>query len=342
MTEHKVAVVILNFNGIHFLKQFLHITVKHSANAKIIVADNASTDNSVIFVKENYPNIEIITNSKNNGYAGGYNHALKKVNASYYVLLNSDIEVTEHWLEPIIKAMDEDKSIAACQPKLLDYKNKAFFEYAGAAGGFIDKYGYPFCRGRVFNTIEKDEGQFDTSTEIFWASGACLFVRASAFWEVNGFDEWYFAHMEEIDLCWRLKNIGYKIMNISASKVYHIGGGTLSKYSSQKTFLNFRNNLSTLTKNAEGTALLLKIIYRLFLDGVAGIKFLVEGQPKHTFAVLKAHFAYYVKLGYILKERKKMKLKNNFCNATTGIYNSNIVFDYFLKKKKTFKKFKQF
>ena len=227
-TPTKVAVVILNYNGIHWLKKFLGNVVEKSVDVQVIVADNASTDNSVSYVSTNFPSVKIVQNKSNGGHAGGYNNALQQISAEYYILLNSDVEVTENWISPIIDLMDKDKSIAACQPKIKKYDDKNSFEYAGACGGYIDKYGYPFCRGRVFESLEKDKGQYDDTTEVFWASGACLFLRSDAFYEVGGFDWDFFAHMEEIDLCWKLKNKGYKIMCEPKSIVFHVGGGTLN------------------------------------------------------------------------------------------------------------------
>ncbi|MES2567473.1 MAG: glycosyltransferase family 2 protein [Bacteroidota bacterium] len=334
MINNKVAVVILNWNGRSFLEKFLPIVVEFSPDTHIVVADNQSSDDSVIFIKNNFPEVSVILNPGNDGFSKGYNLALKQIEAKYYVLLNSDVEVTENWINPIIQLMDLDEKIAACQPKILDYKNRSKFEYAGAAGGFIDKYGYPFCRGRIFNEIEEDKGQYDSATEVFWATGACMFIRAEVFWKVGGFDNDYFAHMEEIDVCWRMKNIGYKIFVEPKSIVYHVGGGTLNKLSPRKTFLNFRNNLTTLTKNAASSFLFLKILYRLILDGVAALKFLFEGNGSHVIAVLKAHGSYYAHLGSTLKKRKQMKDMPGFRDATTGVYRKNIVYWHFVKGKK--------
>jgi GT2 family glycosyltransferase len=304
MITDQIAVVILNWNGQKFLEQFLPKVIQYSSIAKVCVADNQSSDDSVAFVKKHFPEVIIIQNTSNNGFAGGYNVALKQINAEYYVLLNSDVEVTEHWLEPTIALMDSNKNIAACQPKILDYNHKHLFEYAGAAGGFIDKYGYPFCRGRVFNDLEEDKNQYNDAVEVFWATGACMFVRAEAFWKVGGFDIDYFAHMEEIDLCWRLKNIGYQIYTEPKSLVYHVGGGTLHKLSPTKTYLNFRNNLTTLTKNSSPRFLFFKILYRMVLDGIAAYKFLFEGKGAHFIAVAKAHVSFYAQLSSTLKKRK--------------------------------------
>lgn len=331
MQLDRVAVVILNWNGKAFLEKFLPLVIKYSGNAKIYVADNNSTDESLVFLRSHFPQVSIIINPSNDGFAKGYNLALKQIQAEYYVLLNSDVEVTEHWIEPIIELMDADKTIAACQPKILDFNKKNKFEYAGAAGGFIDKYGYPFCRGRIFNELEEDQHQYDTSMEVFWATGACMFVRSESFWKVGGFDDDYFAHMEEIDVCWRMKNIGYKVYVQPKSFIYHVGGGTLNKLSPRKTFLNFRNNLITITKNASPKALLLKILYRMLLDGVAAFKFLFEGSVTHFMAVIKAHFSFYVHLPSTFKKRKAMKALSGFNYATTGVLVKNIVFLHFVK-----------
>ncbi len=336
MSVPSVAIVILNFNGRSFLEKFLPNVIAHSEPHQIYVADNGSTDDSVSFLKTTFTQVKIIDNKINYGYAQGYNAALTSVNADYYILLNNDVEVTANWIEPIIALMENDKKIAACQPKLLDHNNKSLFEYAGASGGFIDKYCYPFCRGRIFNVLEEDKKQFDNSAEIFWATGACMFARSSAFWEVGGFDGDYFAHMEEIDLCWRLKNIGYSIYAEPKSTVYHVGGGTLNKVSSKKTYLNFRNNLSTLTKNHPPRFLFFKIFHRMNLDGVAAFKFLFEGQPKHFFAVLYAHFTFYFWLPKLLSKRRKAKENVNFNYSLRNVYNGNIAYQHFIKKKNKF------
>jgi GT2 family glycosyltransferase len=339
--SHRVAVVILNFNGKQFLEQFLPSVTKFSAEHKVIVADNNSSDDSIPFLKSNYPSVQIIQNPSNSGFAQGYNDALKHVDAEYFVLLNSDVEVTENWIANVITLLDSDGSIAACQPKILDFNHRTRFEYAGAAGGFIDKYGYPFCRGRVFNSLEEDKDQYNDSTEVFWATGACMFIRAKAFWEVGGFDGDYFAHMEEIDLCWRLKNIGHKIYVEPKSVVYHVGGGTLSKLSSRKTFLNFRNNLTTLTKNHSSKYLFWKVVFRMKLDGVAAIKFLFDGQPKHFIAVIRAHFAFYSWLPKTLAKRKQAKQHPKFKFSMVKAYNGNMVLEHFIRKKNSFSELDQ-
>ena len=324
-----IAIVILNWNGKTLLETFLPSVIKYSTEAVIYVADNASTDDSVGFLNSRYPNINIIQNIENGGYAKGYNDALKFVKEDIVCLLNSDVEVTEHWLKPIIDAFETEPETAIIQPKILDFNKRDYFEYAGAAGGFIDKYGYPFCRGRIFNTIEKDHGQYDDNTPIFWASGACLFIRNDVFTSLEGFDESFFAHMEEIDLCWRAKNLGFDIKYIANSVVYHVGGATLNNTNPKKTYLNFRNSLYTLTKNASGN--LFPIIFiRLILDGIAGIKFIFELKPKHFFAILHAHFSYYKSLKILLIQRKKNIHKIKYFNRTS------IVMDYFVNKKDTY------
>ena len=327
-----VAVVILNFNGKKFLEKFLPNVLEHSSEvADIIVADNASTDDSVAFMKGNYPNIRLITNDFNGGFSTGYNIALRQVEAKYYCLLNSDIEVTPHWIEPVIELMESDPMIAACQPKILSYHDKNKFEYAGAGGGFIDKYGYPFCRGRIFQHLENDEGQYDDTKEVFWATGACMFVRADVYHKFGGLDDSFFAHMEEIDFCWRVKNQDYKVMYCPQSKVYHIGGGTLPKSSARKTYLNFRNNLSLLMKNLPKGAVFATISYRILLDWVAGIKFLCDGSFADLWAVTRAHLSFYRHIPALRKKRKVLTHKH-----VSQIYQKNIVFKHFLEKKKLY------
>ena len=331
----KVAVVILNFNGRKFLEQFLPNVIANCdpTLAEIVVADNASTDDSVAFMREHYPEIRLIENGSNGGFATGYNVALRQIEAQYYVLLNSDIEVAPRWIEPVIEMMDADPQIAACQPKILSYYNKERFEYAG---GFIDKYGYPFCRGRVFQNLEVDEHQYDVPKEVFWATGACMFVRADLYHQIGGLDDSFFAHMEEIDLCWRLKNAGYKVYCCPQSWVYHIGGGTLSKNSPRKTYLNFRNNLSLLVKNLPKHRVHRTIIYRIFLDWVAAFKFLVEGCPKDFCMVFKAHWDFYKRLKTLKEGRKSTEHEMVSC-----IYKRNIVFDNVIRGKKKFSELKE-
>lgn len=333
---YRVAIVILNWNGKKFLEQFLPAAIACTPKfAELIVADNASTDDSIQWLNENYPALRIIRNTENGGFAKGYNDALANLDHEYFVLLNSDIEVTEGWLEPMIALLDADKSISACQPKIRAFAQKDEFEYAGAAGGFIDKWGYPFCRGRIFDSYEKDLGQYDDSCEVAWATGACLVIRTCDWKEVGGLDADFFAHMEEIDLCWRLRNRGRKIMYCAGSTIYHVGGGTLNKTSPRKTYLNFRNNLILLTKNHASRFFWLKIFLRMGLDGVAGLRFLLSGDFAHFVAVIKAHFSFYGSLGTTFRKRKKEKNAIS-TYAVSCVYDGNIVVEYFLKGKKKF------
>lgn len=333
---NRVAVVILNYNGRKFLEQFLPGVVSHSQGCRIIVADNCSTDDSIAYIEAHCPEVEVIQNSSNDGYSAGYNEALSKItDVEYFVLLNSDVEVTRGWISPIIELMDEHEDIAAAQPKILDQKKKTHFEYAGAAGGYIDTLGYPFCRGRLFLHLEEDKGQYNDTQQVFWATGACLFVRAKCFHEVGGFDEDFFAHMEEIDLCWRLNNAGYKIYYNGNSAVYHVGGGTLDRSNPRKTYLNFRNGLSLLYKNYTTSELWIKLPIRLALDVIASIKFMLFDSVKDGLAVIKAHrdfigeFKNNFKKRQITKRQKKIKKLN-------VIYGKSIVLEYFIKGRKRF------
>lgn len=325
----KTAVVILNWNGAKLLQQFLPSVIQFSGNATIYVADNASTDTSIDVLKNEFPTIKIIENAGNYGFAKGYNEALKCVEEPYYALVNSDIEVTENWLQPIETIFDNEPNTAIIQPKLLDYKKKTHFEYAGAAGGYIDKYGFPFCKGRIFDTLEEDLGQYNTETEIFWATGACFFIKKEVFRTLQGFDADFFAHQEEIDLCWRANNQGYVVKYCPNSVVYHVGGATLNEANPMKTFLNFRNSLAMLTKNLPKEKLVPIIFIRLCLDGLAGVQFLFKGKVTHTFAILKAHFYFYHLIGRNLKKR-------NNSQKTDYYYTNSIVWNYFVQKKKTF------
>ncbi|WP_347921948.1 glycosyltransferase family 2 protein [Pontimicrobium sp. SW4] len=326
----KIAIVILNWNGKALLEQFLPSVISFSSEADIYVADNASSDDSASFLKTHFPQIKIIQNSTNGGYAKGYNDALRHVKADVFCLLNSDVEVTKNWLLPIQKTFINEPNTAIIQPKILDQKNKDYFEYAGAAGGFVDKFGYPYCRGRIFNTIEKDQGQYNDTINIFWASGACLFVRSNVYKTLGGFDETFFAHMEEIDFCWQTKNLGYNIKYVGNSIIYHVGGATLSNTSPKKTYLNFRNSLFTLVKNASGSVFYLVLI-RLILDGIAGVKFLFELKPKHTLAIFKAHFSFYNHLSILKTQRKSQKKMQKYYTQ------KSIVWSYFISKKRYFK-----
>ena len=321
-----IAVVILSWNGIEWIKKFLPTIIDKSSNANIYVADNASTDGTVEYIKENFTNVNVIQNYSNEGYAKGYNDALKNLNEKYFVLINSDIEVTDNWLNPIIDLMEDNIDIAACQPKILDYNIRNKFEYAGASGGYIDTLGYPYCRGRIFSDIEEDNNQYDDIKEVFWASGACLFVRSENFKEVNGFDNDFFAHQEEIDLCWRLKNSGYKVMVNPQSVVYHVGGGTLNSSSPFKTYLNFRNNLFMLYKNLPFLKLLITLLFRLPLDGIAAITFLKkEDGIGHLFSILRAHLIFYISIPLLTIKRSKIKQKRK----VLGISNFSILFKYY-------------
>ena len=330
----KIAVVILNWNGKNFLDDLLPTLVQHTPpEVDIVVGDNASSDNSVEFLKQNYPQIQIIQNDKNYGFAEGYNRVLNKVKADYFVLLNSDVEVTPNWIEPVIDMMEADDDIAICQPKLLSFYNRDTFEYAGGAGGYIDKYGYPFCRGRLFTTLEKDNGQYDDACEIFWATGAAMFVKAKVWKQLGGLDGDFFAHMEEIDFCWRAKNAGHKVYYCPQSVVYHIGGGTLPPSSPFKTFLNFRNNFSLLFKNLQKRQLTYVFPIRILMDWVAALKFLSEKKPKEFTAVMKAHWDFYRQIPTLKHKRKKINQRK-----VSNIYNGNIVLEYYLKDKKIFSK----
>ena len=325
----KIAVVILNWNGEKLLQHFIPSIIQNSENATVYVADNASTDASIALIKNSFPGVKIIQNSLNYGFAKGYNEALQFVEEPYYALVNSDIEVTKNWLNPIIELFEKEPNTAIIQPKILAYKKKTHFEYAGAAGGYIDKYGFPFCRGRIFETLEEDLGQFDDETEIFWATGACLFIRKDVFHELNGFDADFFAHQEEIDLCWRAFNLGYKTKYTSKSVVYHVGGATLDVANPKKTYLNFRNSLYMLVKNLPKKMLFKILFLRMILDGIAAFKFLLEGKFFHFIAVGKAHFSFYKNCFQIYKKRIEFQ--------KVGYYKTySIVYEYFIKGKKKF------
>ncbi len=337
----KVAIVILNWNGKKFLEMFLPSVVDHSSmsEVKIIVADNGSTDESVTWIYKNLPSVEVILLHKNYGFAEGYNLALSSIESEFFILLNSDVKVTEGWLQPLIQMMESDTLIAVCMPKIKSYHHSVFFEYAGAAGGFIDKYGYPFCQGRIFDSIENDFGQYDSAREIFWASGACFMVRGPLFKLTGGLDPMFFAHMEEIDLCWRLKNRGYKIMISPKSEVYHIGGGTLPQGNPRKTFLNFRNNLFLLYKNLPPEDLLKILTVRILFDFLSIIRFLLKGSLRDIFAILKAHYAFFRQRKYY-NDFRKIEQKFIISYSHRQILKTSIVFEYFLRKKYTFKSLK--
>ncbi|MBC6399706.1 MAG: glycosyltransferase family 2 protein [Ekhidna sp.] len=323
----KVAVVILNYNGAQYLEQFLPTVIDKSQNADIVVADNKSTDDSVRLLKEKFPAVKLIELDKNHGFAGGYNESLKQVDSDYYVLLNSDVEVTDNWLEPLLHFLATRPRYALCQPKIKNYNNRDKFEYAGACGGFIDSMGYPYCRGRIFDSTETDTGQYDHPVDIFWSSGACMMIRSEDFHRINGFDASFFAHMEEIDLCWRLRSLGYKAKAVPDSVVFHVGGGTLSYQSPFKTYLNFRNGLKLLLRNLPVWQLFIKIPVRFFLDWIAMIAFLIQGNGKQAISVLKAHMFVIRKIAGILKSR----------THTSKIFSKKLIlWDYYVLKKKKY------
>ncbi|HPF52506.1 MAG TPA: glycosyltransferase family 2 protein [Draconibacterium sp.] len=333
----KVAIVILNWNGEKLFPEFLPSIIQHSKgeNIEIIVADNGSTDQSIKVLKRDFPEIAILDLHTNYGFALGYNLALKEIDADYFVLVNSDVKVAKGWIEPCIRQMEDDEKIAAVQPKVLSYHQPDSFEYAGAAGGFIDKYGYPFCRGRILNHVEKDEHQYDEPGEIFWATGACMFVRADIFKQAGGFDHDFWAHMEEIDLCWRMKNQGYKITYEPKSVIWHLGGGTLSYGSPRKIFLNFRNNLFMLFKNLPDYKFKRIMTIRMVLDGVAAAKFLAGFEWKAFVAVAKAHVSFYKNLSELKKKRRDLKVKT-VKTEHAEICSKSIMWKFFVQKKQTF------
>lgn len=336
--EPSVAVVILNWNGKQFLERFLPSVIKSNYNnLQIIVADNASSDDSISFLAQSYPQIRVIVNNKNYGFAEGYNQALSQVEADYFVLLNSDVEVPENWIKPVIDLMQGDDNIAVAQPKVKWQQNKSMFEYAGAAGGFIDSFGFTFCRGRIFDQLEEDNAQYDTHIPIFWASGAAFFIKSKYWFSIGGLDGDLFAHMEEIDLCWRLKNKGYKVMCCALTEVYHVGGGTLNASSAFKSYLNFRNNLIIMQKNLPFGEALLKIFVRLWLDLAAWFQFALKGQFAFAFSINKAHFQFFKDF---FKTAAKRSTKQISLNQHEGVLNGSIVWKYFIEKKKKFSEIK--
>ena len=334
---HKdTAVVILSYNGTKWHELFLPKIVEEAHTGyEVIVADNASTDDTLQYVQTNFPSVKTLQITINYGFANGYCEALKQIKAKYYILLSADFEVTEGWFPPLHAAMERDEMLAACQPKIRYWRDRELFEYAGAGGGFMDNFGYLFCRGRIFFDIEKDNGQYNDNIEVFWASGGCFMVRAELYHKAGGLDEDFYAHMEEVDLCWRLKNIGYKIGYIGSSLVYHVGGSVISYGSPQKLYYNFRNNLILLIKNEKGTKLLWLFPLRFILDGVAGLRLLLMGQFKQTFTIIKAHFHFYREAGKWLKRRRENK-KLIITRNESGIYPYSIVWNYFLRGKKKF------
>lgn len=333
----KIAIVILNWNGSRLLSQFLPSVVEFSKNdsTEIIVADNGSTDDSLLILQQKFPEVKILDLKQNYGFARGYNEALKQIESEYFVILNSDVEVTAGWLESPIRIMEADKNIAAVQPKILSYQQKTHFEYAGAAGGFIDEFGYPFCRGRIFNELEADNGQYNDTVDIFWASGACMFVNAKLFVESGGFDADFWAHMEEIDLCWRLKNRGYRIVYSPESLVYHVGGGSLPYDSPRKLYQNFRNNLWLLYKNMPGNLLFYTLLVRMILDAVAAFKLLAEFNLNGIRSVLKAHFHFYISLP-LLNRKRKLTRPPKHSKLPKEMIRVSIVYQFYLRKRKLF------
>jgi GT2 family glycosyltransferase len=334
---NKTIIVILNWNGLEFLKMFLGSVIKHSTNSEtsVCVADNGSTDGSPEWVEANFQEIRLIRLDKNWGFAGGYNLAINQLNAKYFVLLNSDIEVTEGWLQPLVSYMDRNPDVASCQPKILSYHRKDYFEHAGAAGCFIDKFGYPFCRGRIFDKIEKDTGQYDSPTDIFWSTGACMIVQSDVWKKCGGFDDMFFAHMEEIDLCWRFNKAGYRVSFVPDSVVYHIGGGTLNYNSPFKTYLNFRNSLFLLYKNLPDNKLHTILFLRLLLDGLAAIRFLFKLDFRSIKSVWNAHIDFYKKVSELRLKRKNVK-REEVNQTPKYIMNKSIVFEFYIKGNKTF------
>jgi len=341
---NRTAIVILNWNGLGFLKKFLEPVVKYSLSpfTSVWLADNGSDDGSLEWVEASFPEVKIIRFDKNHGYAGGYNLALGNIEAEYYVLLNSDIEVTPGWLSPLVEFMNNNPDVAALQPKILSWQNRKYFEYAGATGGYIDKFGFTFCRGRIFDNIEKDEGGYDYPVEVFWTSGACMMIRATAWRECNGFDTDFYAHMEEIDLCWRLHNKGWRLFAVPQSVVYHVGGGTLPYNSPFKTYLNFRNNLYLLYKNLPEEKFRITLFSRKIMDAMAAFFFLLKGKPQNIAAIIKAHRDYYKNISS-LKQKRKFNISDTGNNRKINtILNRSLVFEFYLKGNKTFDKIKKY
>lgn len=332
-----IAVVILNWNGKGYLEKFLPFVVKHSSfrDTEVIVADNGSSDDSVAFLSEHFPSVRVITLGKNYGFAAGYHTALGEIQAKYYVLLNSDVEVTPEWLVPLYDMMELHPQTGACMPKILSYHQRDHFEYAGASGGYIDRFGYPFCRGRILSQLEKDEGQYDAFSEIFWASGACMFVRSTAYEQAGGLDGAFFAHMEEIDLCWRMHRTGWKVAVVPLSRIYHVGGGTLPNNNPSKLYLNYWNSLFMLFKNLPVFQLIPVVFMRMILDGFSAIFYLVQGNSHFFFAVIRAHLAFQRRIPGLVKKRKELK-KTIRTGKFSEIYPRSIVFDFFICRKRKF------
>jgi GT2 family glycosyltransferase len=336
---NKIAIALLNYNGRKHLEEFLPSVMSHSGNkdTDVYLIDNGSTDNSLAYIEEKFPQVKIIRLEENFGFAGGYNRGLKEINSEYFILLNTDVEVTENWLQPVVDFLDVNSAVSACQPKILSYRDKTRFEYAGASGGFIDYLGYPFCRGRILRTLEKDLSQYDTIIDVFWATGACLFIRSEAFWRVGGFDDNFFAHMEEIDLCWRMKSRGERIVCVPQSVVYHLGGGTLQKENPKKTYLNYRNNLLMLYKNLPNTKLKKTLFVRWFLDYLSAFVMLLSSNFSNAISVFKARSDFKkMKKEYadIRKENQSFAKYSEF----TEILPKSIILNYYFLGNKTFKR----
>ena len=323
----KIGIVVINWNGLNLLRKYLKSIIDNSDNSTVYVIDNNSSDESVSYIRENFKEVEIISLDKNYGFAEGYNKGLKKVKEEYVCIINNDILVTKNWLNPIREKLEKDP-LSIIQPNILDINNDDFFEYAGASGGFIDKYGYPFCRGRIFDTLEKDDGKY-LDSKIFWASGACFFVSKNVFYEIGGFDKRFFAHMEEIDLCWRGFNLGFNCYSVTSSKVFHVGAATIKK-NSKKTYLNYRNSLIMMTKNLPLKDLLLTLLLRIILDILSSFRILIKGEISNFIALYKAHFDYFNVLRLILKERDNTSKKSNYFKI------NSIVYKYFILGKKKF------
>lgn len=334
MQNPRVAIVILNWNGKHYLEKFLpSVLASTYSNIEVVVADNGSTDDSLDFLRTHYPSVTLLPLEKNHGFTSGYNLALQKVEAPYYILLNSDVEVEPGWIQPMVTLLENNPSIGACQPKLRAYQHKDQFEYAGAAGGWMDRYGYPFSRGRVFEHCENDTGQYDDACPVFWASGASLFIRSAVFHAARGFDDFFFAHMEEIDLCWRIQLAGWQVWSCPASVVYHVGGGTLPRGNSRKTFLNFRNNHVMLWKNLRAIEKIRVLPVRLVLDGVTGLKSLLTGDGGGCLAIVRAHWAFF---GWLATGKKTHYPDRRAGSKPNGLLRKNLVWLHFVRKKKTF------
>ncbi|MFV0391436.1 MAG: glycosyltransferase family 2 protein [Paludibacteraceae bacterium] len=333
-----IAVVILNWNGKKLMEEFLPFlkaSIQDMPNVEIVIADNGSTDNSLHFLKEKYPEIRTILFEENHGFAGGYNRALKQIESDYYVLLNSDVEVTKDWLKILSDYMEQNPEVAACQPKIRSYYNRTFFEYAGASGGFIDKHGYPFCRGRIFGVVEEDNGQYDDIRDIFWATGACLMIRSKDYWDAGALDEEFFAHQEEIDLCWRLKSRGRRIVCNPHSVVYHVGGGTLKVENPRKTYLNFRNNLLILYKNLPHKNLMKTFNIRFYLDNLAAVHFAMQGKFQNVKAVIDARTDFRT-----IQDRFETKRKENILKSVQSIFKemaqSSLLYEFYIKRRRKF------